>query len=125
MTGLTIVEALEDPDLFGRLPAFRDLSTWKRWLVFLKAVDGLPLTDEEEQIFVHHTGRTCYEPPEGGYVEAALITGRQSGKTIIAATLVAFEAATAPAGDELYSIMVAQDHRASLRGLFNPQSPLS
>ena len=41
---LTIVQALEDPALFGSLPAFKDLRSWERWLVFLKAVYGLVLT---------------------------------------------------------------------------------
>ena len=31
---VTIIEALRDPQLFGGLPAFRDLSTWKSWLVY-------------------------------------------------------------------------------------------
>ncbi len=31
-----IVDALKSPDLFGRLPAFADLTTWGAWLVFLE-----------------------------------------------------------------------------------------
>jgi hypothetical protein len=119
--GLTIIGALEDPQLFGGLPAFKDLSTWTAWLVFLKATYGLPLTKDEVAIFCQHTGRATYDPPYGGWREVAAIVGRQSGKTRISATIADFEAMTAPEepdGSEIYAILVAQDQRASLRGLF-------
>ena len=73
---LTIIEALKDPHLLGGLPAFRDLSTWTAWLVFLKAVYGLPLDEEEEAIFRERTGRMIYDPPPGGWQEVAAIVGR-------------------------------------------------
>jgi len=38
----TILDALEDGALFGALPAFRDLSSWRTWLTFLRATCGLP-----------------------------------------------------------------------------------
>ena len=38
-----LVEALHDPTSLGGLPAFRDLTSWRAWVVFLKAVYGLPL----------------------------------------------------------------------------------
>jgi hypothetical protein len=118
---VTILDALRDPALFGGLPAFRDLTTWSRWLVFLAALYGLPLTRDEERVFCEHTGRSRYAPPPGGYREAACIVGRQSGKTRVAATLAAFEAATAttePDATETYALLVAQDQRAALRSLF-------
>jgi hypothetical protein len=55
-------------------------------------------------VFRAHTGREAPRP--GGYAEAVVIGGRQSGKTRIAAMLAVFEA-----------ILVAQDHRAALRTL--------
>jgi len=119
--GLTIIDALEDPQLFGGLPAFKDLSTWTAWLVFLKALYGLPLSKDEVAIFCERTGRAIYDPPQGGWREVAAIVGRQSGKTRISATIADFEAMTAPEepdGSEIYAILVAQDQRASLRGLF-------
>lgn len=116
--GLTIVDALRDPRLFGALPAFRDLSTWGAWLVFLKACYGLALDAAETATFCRHTGRSTYRPPVGGWHEAAAITGRQSGKSRIVGLAQAFEAITArpePDGTELYSLSIAQDQRASLR----------
>ncbi len=116
-----VIGALRDPEIFGSLPAFRDLTSWRRWQVFLKAVDGLPLDAAEEVIFRHHTGRACYAPPPGGYQTTAAIVGRQSGKTQIAAVLAAHAAITAPRSPgrtPIYATMIAQDHRATLRVLF-------
>ena len=115
---LTIIDALRDPRLFGALPAFRDLSTWGAWLVFLKACYGLNLDTSETAVFCRHTGRSTYDPPAGGYREAVAITGRQSGKSRIVGLAQAFEAITARPeadGTELYSLSIAQDQRASLR----------
>lgn len=119
---MTIIDALRDPQLFGALPAFQDLSTWRNWLVFLKAVYGLPLDQDEEAVFKRHTGRTASAPPPGGFREAVMIVGRQSGKTRIAAALAAFEAIMAtrePDRTSLYAALIAQDHRAALRTLFS------
>src|SRR5688572_26279035 len=95
---LTIIDALLDRALFGGLPAFRDLTTWRAWLVFLAAVYGLALSnlrpvglpeDEALRIFQHHTGRSIYHPPSGGYPENICVVGRQSGKTRIAGAIAA------------------------------------
>jgi Terminase large subunit, T4likevirus-type, N-terminal len=115
---VTITEALRDRNLFGALPAFRDLSSWSSWIVFLKAVYGIALDPGELAVFTKHTGRLTPRP--SGYSEAVAVVGRQSGKTRCAALLATFEAITAePEGDrtELYALLVAQDHRAALRSL--------
>ena len=116
--------------MFGALPAFRDLSTWRAWCVFLATFYGLPFSDlaivgvteaEALTFFQKHTGRTAYEPRPGGFPEAVAIIGRQSGKDRIAATVQAYEAMTAvPEGDgtDLFALTVCQDARASLRTQF-------
>jgi hypothetical protein len=113
-----IVDALADKRLFGALPAFKDLATWRSWLVFLKAVYGLDLDQDELAIFRSHTGRS--KPSLQGYAEAVAIVGRQSGKTQLAATLAVYEAITAPvaSGRGTYAVLVSQDARAALRTLF-------
>jgi hypothetical protein len=116
---VTILEALRDAHLLGALPAFRDLVTWAAWKSFLAAVYGLPMTEPELATFRQHTGRAA--PREGGYAEAVAIVGRQSGKSEIAAALAVFEAINAPrepGRSERYALLVAQDQRGSLRGLF-------
>jgi phage terminase large subunit-like protein len=113
------LEALRDPQLFGALPAFRDLSTWFAWEAFLAAVYGLPMSEAMLATFRAHTGRTA--PRESGYAEAVAIVGRQSGKSEIAAALAVFEAISAPrepGRGETYAVLVAQDARAALRTLF-------
>jgi hypothetical protein len=53
--------------MFGALPAFRDLTTWRAWLVFLAAVYGLAFSSlrdvgiaeaEALEIFRRSTGRS-------------------------------------------------------------------
>jgi len=119
---ITIIDALGDRALLGGLPAFRDLESWRRWLVFLAAVYGLPLDDERQAIFHEHTGRGTYAPPAAGYREAVCVVGRQSGKTRVAATIAAFEAMmaqTEPDRTETYALLIAQDHRGALRSLLS------
>lgn len=128
---ISILEALADRHLFGALPAFHDLSTWQAWCVFLAATYGLPLSaceavgvseSEALRLFQHHTGRTVYDPPLGGYAETMCIVGVQSGKTRIAGTIAGYEAMmTEPEldGTDLYCVLVAQDQRSSLRSLFS------
>jgi hypothetical protein len=116
----TIIEALEDRRLFGGLPAFRDLTSWRRWLVFLKAVYGLAMDAGELAIFRHHTRRSAPRP--AGYAEAVAAVGRQSGKTRIAATIATYEAiSVGPEADgtDLYALLVAQDQRAAFRTLLS------
>lgn len=118
---MTIVEALADRHLFGALSVFKDLATWRAWLVFLRAAYGLPLTDEDRARFQRHTGRTEYRPPPGGWSEVVCVVGRQSGKSRIASMVAAFAAATTTQeqdGTDLYALLIAQDQRASVRTLF-------
>lgn len=127
---MTILQALADPNLFGALPAFRDLSTWRAWCVFLAATYGLPLADlatmglseaDALALYCQHTGRTTYDPPAGGFREAVAIVGRQAGKDRIASVIQAYEAITATPeadGTSLYALSICQDARAALRTQF-------
>jgi hypothetical protein len=118
----SIIATLRDRRLFGSMPAFRDVSTWGPWLTVLGAIYGLPLTDQQQAWFCAHTGRSTYNPPLGGWREIAIIVGRQSGKTQVASLISSYEAAfgdVEPGRGELYALMIAQDHRASLRAAFS------
>jgi hypothetical protein len=116
--GKTIVDALGDPKLFGSLPPFKDLASWRKWIVFLKALYGLELDADELPIFREFTGRTTPRP--GGYGEAVAIVGRQSGKSQIAAMIADFEALRSERaeGRGTFAVLVAQDARAAIRTLF-------
>jgi hypothetical protein len=112
---VTIIEALQNPEVFGSLDCFRDLGTWSRWLVFLKAIYGLEMTESELEVFTAHTGRSVPRP--GGYSEAVAIVGRGAGKTQLSAVLAAFEACRAN-GRGQWALLIAQDHRSATRNLF-------
>ena len=117
---MNIAGALRDPNLLGSYPPFRDLASWEKWLVFLSALEGLPLSKKEQQLFEKHTGRV-YLPPAGGWNEAVLICGRQSGKTTIAAAIVAHAAMLhLPSGDGTrFALLLAQDSRSAVRTSFS------
>jgi hypothetical protein len=115
-SAITIIDALRHPRLFGAIPAFRDLASWRPWLVYLKSIDGLGLDAEELGIFRRHTSRST--PRTGGYHEAVAIVGRQSGKSRVAAMVAAFEAIRTTEGAGTYAVLVSQDQRAALRTLF-------
>lgn len=83
-----IIEAIKNPKLFGSLPRFKKLETWTSWLVVLKAIFGLPMTDDDLVIFNRHSGRTS--PPTGGSKETYLIIGRRGGKSFISALITCF-----------------------------------
>jgi len=105
----------------GASPVFANLETWAPWLVFLSAVYGLSLDEDGEKLFRECTGRSLYDPPEGGWREVCCITGRQSGKTRISSLIVSFESALGPESQdgELYALLLAQDWRASIRASFS------
>jgi hypothetical protein len=87
--------------------------TWAAWRAFVKAAYGLALSAEELELFRERTGRVF--PREGGYPEAAVVTGVQSGKSRAAAALAVHAALTGERG--AHALMVAQDHRAAMRAL--------
>lgn len=114
---MDIIQFRHDPPLLGSRPHMRQPESQRRWDVLLKVAYGLPLDDGELAIFSEHTGRRTPRP--GGYPEAVVITGRQSGKTQVAGDILAFEAATAPQDGAAgtYALAVAQDQRGSMRTL--------
>ncbi|MGH9867914.1 MAG: hypothetical protein ACREAA_07105 [Candidatus Polarisedimenticolia bacterium] len=116
----TILDYLRDRNLFGGLRSFQSLATWQAWIVFLKAVYGLPMQAAEVALFCLCTGRSAYNPPRGGWPEVVCIVARRAGKTKVCGTIAAFEAATAPPhpdGDELYALCIGQDYRGAMRAL--------
>lgn len=118
---MDVRSALHDPKLLGASPAFADREPWAAWRGFLGALYGLPLPPEEERAFLKATSLPHYDPPEGGWREAAAIVGRQAGKTRAAAALVTLEAAlaTPPEDGEVYALLLAQDHRSAIRTAFS------
>lgn len=113
---MTILEALADENLFGR--TLKNGPSWEPWLSFLKAVYGLPMSDQDLKRFHQHTGRE--EPRPGGYPEAVCVVGCQSGKSVIASIVGTFEAMQAVLSGQrnVYVPLIAQDARSATRTLF-------
>jgi hypothetical protein len=65
-----IINAINNPKLFGSLPRFKKLETWACWLVVLKAIFGLAMTADDVVVFQRHTGRIT--PPSNGFKETYL-----------------------------------------------------
>lgn len=116
---MNILQFRHDPALLGSMRHMRTPSSQVAWDAILAAIYGLPMDEAQLAAFRQHTGRS--EPRPGGYSEAIIITGRQSGKSQTASDIVTFEAATAPrdgSADGTYALLIAQDQRAALRTLF-------
>lgn len=108
-----------DRHLFGALPVFRSLDSWRPWLAFQRACYGLPMDEIDVSLFRKHTGHQS--PREGGYAEAVVITGRQSGKTQVAALVGVHEAALAVISGQrnVFVPLIAQDLRGTQRALLS------
>jgi hypothetical protein len=83
---IDIIEAATDPELFKSW--FRDLSTWGTWFCFLRAMFGLPMTEDDWALFRQCTGRE--DRPTGGFTEAWLVVGRRGGKSLMLALIAVF-----------------------------------
>src|SRR5580658_5615416 len=83
---MTILEALDDPRLFGG--AIRDRATWAPWRSFLAALFGLLMPEAEADIYHVCTGRA--ELPAGPFTAAWLICGRRAGKSFVLALVACF-----------------------------------
>ena len=85
---IDVVTALEDPNLFGLVPKFHDLSSWQRWIVLLRALFALPMSPEDVAIYAQHTGRTA--PPSQPVQKVFIASGRRSGKTFMSALIAVY-----------------------------------
>lgn len=85
MKQITILDAMDDPKLFG--PWFRG-DSWDAWRAFLAALFGLPMSPEQLEVYRKHTGRT--EAPTKQFREARLLCGRRAGKSLIAALIATY-----------------------------------
>src|SRR5262249_15021340 len=81
-----ILEALDDPKLFGSF--LRDAATWQAWRAFLAALFGLSMTEHEAVTYRSCTGRGAL--PATPFNEAWLICGRRAGKSFVLALVAVF-----------------------------------
>ena len=81
---MTIVEALEDNNLFA--PWFNDES-WAAWKVVLKTTFNIKLTGKELDLFQKYTARQAVPKT---VTELWLLVGRRGGKSMIAALIATY-----------------------------------
>ncbi|MBX3350113.1 MAG: hypothetical protein KF747_15415 [Nitrospira sp.] len=86
---MNIVQSIEDPQLFGSL--FKDLDSWRAWVVILRAVFGLEMSNEERTIFQELSGRD--HAPATQCDEVWIAAGRRSGKSRMASIIGVYLAA--------------------------------
>ena len=83
---ISILDALDDPGLFGE--AFVELS-WRPWRALLATLFGLPVPEGLVALVASCTGRSA----SGPFREAWLIVGRRAGKSRILALVAVYLAA--------------------------------
>ncbi len=83
---MNIIQAIESDKVFK--PLFRDLRSWRAWLVFLKALFALPMERDEKRLFKKCTG--LKKAPAMQARESYVIAGRRSGKSFISAVVSVF-----------------------------------
>jgi hypothetical protein len=110
---LTIVDALRDDELFGRV--FRPAAAWSAWQAFLAALFGLPMSDDQAAVYQLHTGRQRL--PEAPAREGWVVVGRRGGKSRVAALVAVwlacfrdYRAVLAP-GEPGTLMVIAADRR--------------
>lgn len=116
---MTILEAIREPELFGR---WFEAASWRRWFVVLAALFALPIEtlqafglspDEALAIFRHHTGRETW--PSKPAVEFWGLMGRRGGKSrvmaLAAVFLAAFKDYTLAPGERGIVMLIAADKR--------------
>jgi len=112
---ITIIEACEDPEIFG--PWFKERETWAAWFAFLRVMFGLKLSDDELAVFKKLTGREA--PAAAGYLDATLVIGRRGGKSLIMAVIAAYLACFfdwspfLTGGERAVIVIVSADRRQS------------
>lgn len=94
--------------------------SWTAWRALLAGFDGLPLDDDEAEIFRALTSR---EPPQTALDELWLVIGRRGGKSIAAAllavvTAVMFEPRGRLANGEVATVMVIAEDRRQARTVY-------
>ncbi len=115
---MNILEALDDPNLFGGM---FDGPSWKPWRAFLAALFGLPLAGDDLATFQALTGR--HSAPLAAFAEAALIVGRRGGKSRMLALIATFLATVRDytpylAPGEVATVAVLAANRSQARSIF-------
>ncbi|PSH68542.1 hypothetical protein CU102_12315 [Phyllobacterium brassicacearum] len=110
---MNIMQACRHPEIFA--PWFRKPETYRGWFAFLTALFGLPMDDEQLELYQKHTGRK--DAPTDAQREAWLVIGRRGGKSFHMALIAVYLACffdyreyLAP-GERATVLVIATDRR--------------
>ena len=114
---MNIVQAINDPKVFGR---YFKAESWNAWRVFLAALFGLPLGCDKLTLYRQCTGRAT--APTKPLNEAWLVVGRRGGKSFVLAVIATFLACFKDwrpylAPGEVGTIMIIAKDRAQARSI--------
>jgi hypothetical protein len=120
-SGFTAVDLLEHPRLLGA--SFQPAVSWHAWGVFLRALEGLPITDPADlELFRRCTGRST--APTMPAAECFVAVSRRAGKSRVASLLAVtaaictdWKARTAPGETAVIAVLAAD--RSQARQIFN------
>jgi hypothetical protein len=115
---VTILQAMRDPNLFGR---WFSGPSWDRWRVFLAALFGLKMNAAQLSVYRAHTGRQA--APDKPCREAWCVAGRRAGKSRVAALVAVYLAALRDwrphlAPGEVATVMVLAADKRQARTIF-------
>jgi hypothetical protein len=123
----TILDAIDDPKLFG--PWFKKRASFENWLTFLAALFGLPMTPDQLTVYQQCTGREV--PPATPINEVWLCIGRRGGKSFILALIAVWLSAFheyrqyLTAGERATVVIIAADRKQArtifryIKGMLN------
>jgi hypothetical protein len=107
---IDIITALGDKDLMGD---FMKGKSWDNWKVFLRALQGLPMTAEQFEIFQQATKRTIQ--PDKPFTEAYVVASRRAGKSLVSSVIAVYLAIFggfekySATGQPVYIFLIASD----------------
>jgi hypothetical protein len=123
---MNVVEAIKDKRFFR--PIFKDLDTWKAWLVLLKAYFAIEMKKEDLEVYYKYTGRS--DMPAKQFKELWCICGRRGGKSHMASVMAVylslfydFQKYLSPGERAIIQIIAADRNQAKIildyiRGIF-------
>ncbi|MBA7496829.1 hypothetical protein ES702_07438 [subsurface metagenome] len=83
---MNIIQAIKNKNLFGKF--FKDLESWRAWIVYLKAIFCIKMDKNELALFKEMTGGRGILTQE--VKESYLICGRRSGKSFITSIIAIY-----------------------------------
>lgn len=117
---MNILDVMTDPNLFGDHYAGSSHSNWR---ALIGGFYGLPLDDEQTEVFKTLCNREPLPEDQAGFQELWLIIGRRGGKSNAAALLAIYEAFFNDYSDklapgEVATVMVIAADRKQARSVF-------